>query len=453
MRRYLENLMPISIEVQADTKMPEDSAITEEKQRELLRRILASPVFGKSARLSAFLAFVCEEQWSGRANSINEQRIGVNVFGRPEGYHVGEDSIVRSQARFLRQRLDEYFSKSEDEGLLLTIPKGCYQPLFQLRVPQDSALALAEVHAAQEPAQHAESGRGKSLLWNSWLRWVAPAVSVACLMALIGFYFQHRSSSILEAKETSEARFWDSIFDNKRVQIIVPSDSSLVLLEEMSKREVPLADYMSRIYLTENTSANANSIWHSVAISQYTSLADLHLVSQLEQRSEAQHAKVQIRYARDLTLEELKNTNAILIGGKRSNPWVELFAPAMPFNVDYDLAKRQNFVWNRKPKEGEQERYFELDNGGQHTAYGVIAYLPSLDSHGSALLVGGTSKAGTEAAAEFLFNNGFASLLRGLGDSRTLPHFEILISTKNTNGESHDGKIVAFHCLDETAPE
>jgi hypothetical protein len=117
-------------------------------------------------------------------------------------------------------------------------------------------------------------------------------------------------------------------------------------------------------------------------------------------------------------------------------------------SVDYDQTSQRNFVWNHNPAAGEQEYYYETgSNNVLHAAYGIIAYLPSLDGQGTALLVGGTSKAGTEAAAEFLFSSGFAEFLHRLNNGKNPSHFEILIATENINGESNDGKIVCFHRL------
>jgi hypothetical protein len=120
----------------------------------------------------------------------------------------------------------------------------------------------------------------------------------------------------------------------------------------------------------------------------------------------------------------------------------------MRFAVDFDLDSQRNFVRNRNPANGEQERYYEADSPNSHVAYGIIAYLRSLDGRGSALLVGGTSKGGTEAAAEFLFSTSFTEFLRGFDQGRSISHFEVLISAENVNGETHDGKIVCFHRLD-----
>ena len=42
-------------------------------------------VWVKSPRLAEFLRYVCDRQLRSREAEITEQRIGVKVFGRPEG--------------------------------------------------------------------------------------------------------------------------------------------------------------------------------------------------------------------------------------------------------------------------------------------------------------------------------------------------------------------------------
>jgi hypothetical protein len=173
-------------------------------------------------------------------------------------------------------------------------------------------------------------------------------------------------------------------------------------------------------------------------------------VSRLERIPKASGARVRIRFARDLTLKELKESNPILIGGTRSDPWVGVFDQQAHFRVDYDWQAHVNFVRNRQPGPGEQQRYDEIGQGGQHIAYGVVEYLPGLDGEGSALLVGGTSKAGTEAAAEFLFSPGFEMFLKGMDSGGQLSHFDILLSAQNLNGDSYQSTIVAYHHLQDS---
>src|SRR5580658_1207795 len=93
----------------------------------LAKRIASSETFSTSARLPSFLLYVCECALSGREGEINEQQIGVHVFGRAPGYNSNEDSVVRSQARLLRTRLDLYFqTEGREEPLEIRIPKGSY---------------------------------------------------------------------------------------------------------------------------------------------------------------------------------------------------------------------------------------------------------------------------------------------------------------------------------------
>jgi hypothetical protein len=55
-----------------------------------LQRILASEVFRRSHRLSAFLRYIFEHYSKGQVSAINEAAIGTKVFGRPAGYHPGQ---------------------------------------------------------------------------------------------------------------------------------------------------------------------------------------------------------------------------------------------------------------------------------------------------------------------------------------------------------------------------
>lgn len=423
------------------------AAPTAEQQRVLVERILASVLFRKSHKLAAFLKFICEQQQMGKADSINEQRIGTEVFGRSEGYHMGEDSIVRSQARFLRLRLQEYFAtEGRSEPIVLTIPKGSYVPEFHFReaVPElhEKELGLPaalEVLAVPKPEGHDGQPRllGRRILIGGLV------VALCFAVALMVRFWPGRSTKV----STVESRFWASIFDPQRTTLIVTADSSLILIQEITGQEVAPADYINRRYLEGPPPKGMERAWSALRNSQYTNMADLNLVSRLERLPEAAQGKIQIRFARDVNIKGLKENNTILIGGARSDPWVGLFDSYAHLRVDYDPQKHVNFVLNRQPGAGEQDRYEEVGEGSQHTAYGVVAYLPSLDREGSALLVGGTSKAGTEAAGEFLFSNQFVTFLRSMESGGRLSRFEILLSTQNLNGDSYNGTIVCFHRL------
>ncbi len=430
-------------------------APTPEQQQLAVDRILASALFRRSHKLAAFLKFICEQQQLGKADTINEQLIGTEVFGRTEGYHMGEDSIVRSQARFLRQRLDEYYAtEGRDELVRLTIPKGSYVPEFHFREAAPLA-GPVKVEAVGSPVVVPPNAEAPGLEVAEPTRtgrravFVVLSVGIVCVASFLAWHF--RSAAANRGTPSVENRFWTSVFDPQRTEIVVPADSSLILTEELSGKHVDPSDYMTRKYLSEPAPAGLAGSWNAIINSQYTNIADVNVVSRLERLPEAAGGKVRIRFARNLSLKELKESNAILIGSARANPWVTLFNSFGRLQVDYDWQSQTNYVSNRTPGLGEQARYEELGDVQQHTAYGVVAYLPSLDGEGSALLVGGTSKAGTEAAAEFLFSPGFTGFLRKIDAGGTIPRFEILLSTQNLNGDSYYGKIVCFHLLPDAS--
>ena len=61
--------------------------------------------------------------------------------------------------------------------------------------------------------------------------------------------------------------------------------------------------------------------------------------------------------ARDYTPALVKQDNIILIGARKSNPWVDLFAGSMNFSAEYDPIRSIDYIENKVPATGEQETY------------------------------------------------------------------------------------------------
>jgi len=107
---------------------------TDEECRELVRRILGSKEFQRARRLRDFLSYVVDRKLADSPQELTETLIGHHVFGRPEMYNTGEDSIVRTEARIIRQRLERYFAGDGlNEPIVLEIPRGGYVPVFRRR--------------------------------------------------------------------------------------------------------------------------------------------------------------------------------------------------------------------------------------------------------------------------------------------------------------------------------
>jgi hypothetical protein len=125
---------------------------TDQECRALVEKILRSSEFHRTTRLRDFLLYVVDRKLAQSPSDITESLIGHRVFGRPANYNTGEDSIVRTEARLLRQRLDRYFSEEgASEPLLLEIPKGSYVPKFYRRDQGSTVPPAVSVAAPPKP--------------------------------------------------------------------------------------------------------------------------------------------------------------------------------------------------------------------------------------------------------------------------------------------------------------
>jgi TolB-like protein len=99
-----------------------------------LHRISSSDEFRNCPQLLRFLRFAVEEALSGRDGGVKERLIGIEVFGRAADYDAGADPVVRVEARRLRRKLTEYYSRDgREDPLEIRLPKGGYLPMFEAR--------------------------------------------------------------------------------------------------------------------------------------------------------------------------------------------------------------------------------------------------------------------------------------------------------------------------------
>ncbi len=109
--------------------------LPDEQCRNLAGRIAASQEFHRATKQREFLLYVVDRKLSGCPEDVTEALIGHRVYGRPASYDAGNDSIVRTEARTLRKRLERYFeNQGLDEPVLIDIPRGGYLPVFRPRV-------------------------------------------------------------------------------------------------------------------------------------------------------------------------------------------------------------------------------------------------------------------------------------------------------------------------------
>ena len=106
---------------------------TPEAIRAQLER-LRSHAFATSGKLFGFLRFVVEEALQGRAATLKELVIGIELYGGVVDYDPRIDSTVRVEARRLRRKLEAYYAgPGQHDTVIVSIPTGTYAPCFHLR--------------------------------------------------------------------------------------------------------------------------------------------------------------------------------------------------------------------------------------------------------------------------------------------------------------------------------
>jgi hypothetical protein len=426
-----------------------------DERMELLQRVLSSRTFAKSVRLTRFLEFICLRTLQGKASEINEQQIGIHVFSRSPAYSASDDSIVRTQARLLRLRLEEYFEhECPSSPMVISIPKGGYVPLFEPRsgasgvtipLPRAPAQAPGSEDGIAVPAMEPPAARiARPSVWKYF------AIATWAMILLLGVvtaYFWQKGRN-----EGPSHALWSSIFSPGRTVVIVPSDDALVLYQELTQTPIPLDEYLSGGYLQKfsphiGTEA-LTSDWF--ARHQYTSSADLNLAMRLGRLAEAGKANIETRNARVLRIDDLKSCNVILIGGIGANPWVGLFSQHLQFDVNYNWKTSEGYVLNKHPAKGEAAIYRDSVSDGFRRSYGVLALLPGIAEDGRALLFEGTGMAGTESAADFPFNaSSFESFARQIGATPgKMPNFEALLETTSVGGNAPEARLIAYRLIE-----
>lgn len=423
----------------------------EDLRWQLALRIAASGSLGRSELLSDFLIYIVDRCIRGRTDEITEQRIGVIVFGRTEGYDPNDDNIVRSYARKLRKRIEEYFAaEGREETLRLEIPRGGYTPIFSNVAPPSPQVvdraASGETEAQESGTTKSAASekveivaavvRGASFRAAGHFR-IRPGVVLALLVGLllgIGFMLLRHSRLLESRQEALSHILWTQLFSKDRDTFIVPSDVGLVIMQRLVPRPVPLTTYVNGSYRTAVKTDDAQNSSEILKLGgrRFTNMVDLDFAAQLAQLREVVPGRMMIRYARDLRMDDLRTGNAILIGSDEANPWLELFRAQLHFRFRFepDADKPSGFA-NPYPRSGEATIY--TTKGLEEQTYGIIAYLPNLTNTGNVLIVAGLNTAGTQAAGAFLLDP--SSMMPTLQRARTahgdLQPFELLVGAGN----------------------
>ena len=445
-----------AIQSRARTPLPEEvwpPNLQDDPHWELAQRVAAGPHFARSPLLSKFLLYVVAETLEGRGDEISEHQIGVQVFDRPPDYRTLEDNIVRSYARQLRRRLAEHFAgEGSGELLRIDIPLGGYVPVFQPLNSENGSQDAANLPAAMESDAHSAQIQQPELedaaIQESRprRRVLAIILMAAYSAALIAgtWYVATRMPASVPAAEPAHV-LWAALFSGPGNSYIVPSDAGFNLVEDLSRRPVPLADYIAGSYQELPLTGVDPHSAQDLRTQQLTPFVDLQIASSLSRLVEDNPQRVFIRFPRDLRLEDLKSANAVIIGSLGSNPWAALAESNANFRIVDQAGMSGAEIINMKPRPGEAASYASHWNEPAHETFALIAFLPNLGGNGHLLVLEGLDVAGTQAAAEMLLHPSAidAILKNATRPDGSLRNFEVLLRSTSIESNATGTQVIA----------
>jgi hypothetical protein len=409
---------------------------------QLVQRVVASQTFKKTARLRAFLTYVSECRLRNEPDLATEQQIGVRVFGCAPNYDSSENNIVRSQARQLRLKLESYFAnEGRDEPEVIVIPKGAYVPEFHRR--------------AQAPEAEAKGLTGIARPAGTVMALAATVVVLAgaCLWLLATRRAAPQAAE--KAPATAFDVFWSRLFQKDVPTLVAVTDHTHLITEDLMRRRIPLNEYIGGEYRDDVHRAGVESavVPKELDFADYylTDMSSLLNVVRIARLGPSFAQQMQIRPPRDFRLRDFVGANAILMGARPANPWVELFDHDLNFRYRRAYGQGGTYCVNLKPKPGEAAEYHSSFSGTARTEYGGVAFVPGLNRRGSVLIVFGTSGAIHEVSAEFVTNERLSGkfldgLTREAGGGQ-LPYFEVLLKSTSVGDAASDPEIVAYRIV------
>jgi hypothetical protein len=421
----------------------------------LLERVAASSQLRRATRLQELLHYLGKRSLKDHLETMHEQMVGVEVFGRPEGYDTSADNIVRTSVSELRKRVDAYFnSEGADETLVMEIPRWNYVPLFKYRpvtVPQIPQIPSTPSFLSETPVRDLTEVVPEVPQASRQPRWMLTALITSGLITImlaagcgylwIQYRNLHRSLYAWQYEPTVSA-LWTDILNASPDTDVVLADASFGLLQEFDKKAFPFDDYLNRSYVNDiqkqNSSPEMQTILSRIVRWNLGSQDEFKLARRIMDLDPLEK-KIHLYSARDYMPDLTNRDNVILIGGKISNPWDDLFEGHMNFTVNFDNDGSIT-VLNRAPAAGEPATYAQSNS----VQYCVIGYLPNPGHNGQVLLIEGTGAEATEAAGNFLLSEKQLSGFKKALHVERLPYFEVLLKVSSVQGTPLNATVEAY---------
>jgi hypothetical protein len=462
-----------------------------------VHRIIHSTTFRNALTLQQLFQFLADKAIAGAKEGLKEYTIGVEAFSRKQDFDPKTDPIVRVQTHRLRQKLKEYYdTEGSHDPILIEIPKGHYLPSFESATVPVAGLNSTTPQkdttffiATQLLGQKVESGEKetpkerRSFGWLSSSRAATAGAVAAAAVAVftIGFWTGNKQTRNGTAGETASSNpeltfgksadpvkgFWARFLGNDPTPVIAYPDA-VFLLDDANdlfrfrqgasdSRGARVDPHLARQFASNpSLVAQAGQLYYE---NGYTGTGELQGIAMLTGLFGQMGVKATIKPSRDLTPDDLKQHNVILLGSPFQNIAVAQLLSTGDFTFENPDSRREQWraqILNAHPRAGENSTYrTERDSLSQvlKTDYSLISIQPGVVPGRYIAVLGGLDTKGTEGATMFATSRpGVEELSRALaalgeaGAKSGTPVFQALVRVRLGKGyQVLEADLMAVH--------
>jgi hypothetical protein len=402
--------------------------------RNHLQRLLASPAFRSSKRCQRFLAYVVGEALEGRADSLKERTLAIEVFDRAESFHSGDDTIVRVGAREVRKRLAQFYTTAEGahERMRIELPPGSYVPEF---VPTET-FGTSVVDVSAPPVVAAAPARKPS--GRTWVLVLAGIVAGAAVLFLY--------SGALSTRSAFE-EFWAPMSQGPGPVLIAMAhplvyhaSSRAIRLNEERLGPSPLPSQRPLQLLPQEL--NGSDI--IPVPDQYVGYGDTVAAAEISALLARRSKDARLRPADQLEFADFREMPAVLIGAF-TNRWSMEFSQKFRLHFAFDPHGVPEIVDAAMPPRSWRLPFTE-DNGSSAEDYFLVCRLANSFSSRPVMMVAGLKQFGTEAASRFIVDTKAVNdTLRKIGPNWQNRNLELVFHAKVIGNSPSASELIAWH--------
>jgi hypothetical protein len=472
-----------------------------EQCQQQIHRIIHSTTFRNALTLQQLFQFVADKAIAGTTEGLKEYTIGVEAFGRKQDFDPKTDTIVRVQIHRLRLKLKEYYdAEGSHDPILIEIPKGHYLPSFE-----SAPAATADLNhrttpqldtpfsvATQLLGQNVDSGdqeTHKKRRTFSWLSSSRAAIATAAIAVFaIGFWAGNKEMRNGTVGETASSNpeltfgksadpvkvFWAKFLGNDPTPVIAYPDAVFLLDDSndlfrfrqgaSDSRGARVDPHLARQFASNpSLVAQAGQLYYE---NGYTGTGELQGIAMLTGLFGQMGVKATIKPSRDITPDDLKQHNVILLGSPFQNIAVAQLLSVGDFTFENPDSRREEWraqILNAHPRTDEKSTYHtERDPTTQvlKTDYSLISIQRGVVPGRYIAILGGLDTKGTEGATMFATSRpGVEELSKALvasgesGAKGETPVFQALVRVRLEKGyQVLEADLMAVHKFRSQTP-